>query len=78
MKTNLHKLGSSRGVQVAARSLSACEFTDRIEANLDAPRHILDPVRNARKGWFDGFDPMDDKAAWPDDHNVGTVTDWKW
>ena len=45
---------------------------------MDAPKHILDPVRNARKGWFDGFDPMDDKAAWPDAHNVGTVTDWKW
>ena len=78
MKTNLRKIGNSRGVLIPAPLLAACELTDEVELTIEAGRLILAPVRPAREGWFDNYDAAKDKAAWPESRNLSSVTDWEW
>lgn len=79
LKTNLRKLGTSRAVQVPVPLLAdAREFTDEIEPTADVTKRIPAQAKPSRDGWFGSYDPVKDKAIWPDVHDVGTVMDWKW
>ena len=78
MKTNLRKIGNSRGVLIPAPLLAACEITDEVELTIEEGRLIVAPVKPAREGWFDHYDPANDKAIWPESRNLSSVTEWEW
>ena len=78
MKTNLRKIGNSRGILIPAPLLAACEITDEVELTLEAGRLILAPVKPAREGWFDNYQSTKDKAVWPESRNLSANTDWEW
>lgn len=79
MKSNLRRIGNSRGVLIPASFLAACEIENEIELRLDGRRIIIEPVHRPRTGWFDDYIQGDDENAWPewvesDDENE----DWQW
>ena len=64
MKTNLRKIGNSRGVLIPAAFLSACEIEHQVELRLDGGKIVIEPIHAPRKGWFDQFDESADTDAW--------------
>ncbi len=78
MKTSLRKIGNSRGVLIPAPLLAACEIIDEVELTIEEGRLVVAAVKPARDGWFDHYDPTQDKALWPESRNLSSVTDWEW
>ena len=78
MKTNLRKIGNSRGVLIPAPLLATCEITDEVELTVEEGRLIVAPVKPAREGWFDHYDPADDKANRPDSNDLSLATERVW
>ena len=62
MKTNLRKIGNSRGVLIPAPLLAACEIADEAELTIEQGRLVVAPVKPAREGWFDHCDPANGNA----------------
>ena len=78
MKTKLRKIDNSRGVLIPAPLLAACEITDEVELTIEEGRLIVAPMKPAREGWFDHYDPVNDKANWPESNNLSSVAEWEW
>ena len=78
MKTNLRKIGNSRGVLIPASFLSACKIEDEIELRIDGKRLVIEPVREPRAGWFAGYKAEKDADAWEGAEGLASDEDWKW
>lgn len=78
MRTAVRKIGNSRGVLIPAALLTECGITNEVELRLDGTRIVIEPVKPAREGWFDGYRAKADADAWeglPADADSG---EWEW
>ena len=80
MRTNLRKIGNSRGVLIPAALLAACEIGDAVEMRVENNRIIIEPITpQHRQGWF-----ADYKAEQDTDALAGLTEtaieqdDWQW
>jgi len=79
MKSTLRKIGNSRGVLIPAPFLSACRIDDEIEMRLEGDRIVIEPLRQPRLGWFDGYQPSKDDDAWSELIETEEENDeWQW
>ena len=78
MRTQLRKIGNSRGVLIPAALLAECGIADEIEIRLEGARIVIEPARAERAGWFDGYRAEGGVDAWdglPLDADSG---EWEW
>lgn len=78
MRTNIRKVGNSRGVIIPAALLAACEMADEVDIRVEGKNLVITPVSAPRAGWFDGYKPKDDAeplAALPMDEST---EEWVW
>jgi antitoxin MazE len=78
MRTSIRKIGNSRGVLIPAALLAECGIADEIEMHLENSRIVIEPVKNPRAGWFEGYQAQADTDAWnglPPEADSG---DWEW
>ena len=50
-KTRIVRIGNSRGIRIPKTLLQEAELPDEVELHAEPGRLIVEPVRQARKGW---------------------------
>ena len=79
MKSTLRQIGNSRGIIIPAPLLAECQIEDEIELTVDNGRLVVSPVKSARAGWFDHYQPERDEAAWAGMADTAREEeDWQW
>lgn len=79
MKSTLRQIGNSRGIIIPATLLAECEIEDEIELVVDNGRLVISPIKPARTGWFDNYQPERDDAVWTGmADTVKEQEDWQW
>ena len=82
MKTNIIRIGNSRGIIIPAQLLKKIGTTGKIEMQIKEDGLFLKPVGKPRQGWEEAAKAAnregDDRLLFPDvfeDENMG---DWTW
>lgn len=82
MKTQLIKVGNSRGVRIPKPLIQETGLTEDVSIRVEGESIIISPIRSARNGWGDAFNQMhDNNDDILIDNNVGSSWDdqeWEW
>jgi antitoxin MazE len=82
MKTELVRIGNSRGIRIPKPVIEQCGFGDEVDLRIENECLIISPKRVPREGWEEKF-----RAAGPveDELLLGTVSanqfdrkEWRW
>ena len=60
MRTNLRKVGNSRGLIIPAALLAACEMGEEVDIRLEGKNLVIAPIKAPRADWFTGYLPEAD------------------
>lgn len=63
MRTNLRKVGNSRGIIIPARLLAECNMSDEVEIRVEGNNLLISPVEAPRAGWFEAYKMETDAEA---------------
>lgn len=84
MKTNIVRIGNSKGIRLPKSILEQCRLKDSVEIEVEGNVLIIRPVHAPRSGWSEAFSGMaqhkDDKLL-DDDTALATEWDrseWRW
>jgi antitoxin MazE len=55
MKTELVRIGNSRGIRIPKPLIEQCGLRDVVELRVEKDRLIVSRVRRAREGWAEAF-----------------------
>jgi antitoxin MazE len=55
MKTDLVRIGNSRGVRIPKPIIEQCGFRDTVELSIENNRLVISPHRRPREGWEEAF-----------------------
>jgi antitoxin MazE len=58
MKTNIVRIGNSKGIRLPKSVLEQCHLKDVVEIEVDGNTLILRPARLSRSGWNQSFGKM--------------------
>jgi antitoxin MazE len=58
MKTNVVRIGNSRGIRIPKTLLEQCHLTEAIEIEVQGNQLIIRPVTRPRSGWDEAFSRM--------------------
>lgn len=64
MKTELIRIGNSRGVRIPKPVIEQCGLGHRVELRVENDRLVISPERRPRRGWEEAF-----RAAGPPTHD---------
>lgn len=78
MRTTLRKIGNSRGVLIPALLLDECGIDGEIELHQENGRIVIEPIKPARQGWFEGYRGQRDTDAWEGLPPDTDSDDWEW
>ena len=77
MKTNIVRIGNSKGIRLPKSVLEQCHFKDTVELEVENNTLIIRSVQTPRNGWSEAFSKMaqrqDDKLF---DENTSQATEW--
>lgn len=62
MKTNVVRIGNSRGIQIPQKLLEQCQLEDEGELEVVNNQLIVRPVATPRSGWSNAFRRMHEKG----------------
>lgn len=84
MKTNIVRIGHSKGIRLPKSILEQCRLKDSVEIEVEGDAVIIRPIHAARSGWSEAFSEMsghqDDKLL-DEDTAPGAEWDrseWRW
>ncbi len=84
MKTNIVRIGNSKGIRLPKPILEQCGLEDAVELEVEGNRLIVRPARTARSGWDQAFTAMakkGDDTLLDQDTRLATdwdKTEWRW
>jgi len=84
MKTNIIRIGNSKGIRLPKSLLEQCRLKDTVEVEVDGNTIILRPVHEPRSGWDNAFAEMakhEDDLLVDQDAPLTTEwdeTEWRW
>jgi antitoxin MazE len=65
MKTELIRIGNSRGIRIPKPLIEQCGLGDEVDLRIENERLIISPERQPRQGWTEAFraagSPADDE-----------------
>jgi len=77
MKTNIIRIGNSKGIRLPKPILKQCGLDDGVEIEVEGNRLVIRPVRRPRSGWDKAFAEMaqrkDDTLL---DRDARSATEW--
>jgi len=83
MKTELIRIGNSRGIRIPKPLIEQCGLGETVELRIEKDRIVISPARRPRQAWEEAF-----RAAGPAtndeivletmDPNEFDFTEWKW
>lgn len=56
MKSDLQRIGNSKGIVIPKAVLDRCGFDRRVDMRIEGNKLILTPAQSAREGWADAFE----------------------
>lgn len=62
MRTELVRIGNSRGIRIPKPIIEQCGLGERVEVRVENDRLIISPERRPRQGWEDAFRASCDSA----------------
>lgn len=84
MKTNIVRIGNSKGIRLPKSILEQCQLKDAVQIEVEGNVLIIRPVHAPRSGWSESFIEMarrkDDKLL-DEDSALATGWDrseWRW
>ena len=84
MKTNIVRIGNSKGIRLPKSVLAQCHLKDTVEIAVNDNILTIRPVYTPRSGWSEAFSNMaqrkDDKLL-DEDSTLATAWDrseWRW
>jgi antitoxin MazE len=84
MKTNLVRIGNSRGIRIPKTLLEQCRLTDTVELEVQQDQLVVRSVAQPRRGWEAAFRRMKqegDDTLLDQEHLPATEwekTEWEW
>jgi antitoxin MazE len=83
MKTELVRIGNSRGIRIPKPLIEQCGFGDEVELRVENQRLIISPKRQPREGWDEKFRAAG--AAAEDEQLLESIganefdrSEWRW
>ena len=77
MKTNIVRIGNSKGIRLPKSVLKQCHLKDSVEIEVEGDTLIIRPVHAPRSGWPEAFSAMaqhkDDMLL---DEDTALATEW--
>ena len=61
MKSNLIKIGNSKGVRIPSNIIKECEFDNEVEIKVVDKKLIIEAVKEPRSNWNKSFEEMHKK-----------------
>ena len=55
MKSDLQRIGNSKGIVIPKAILEKCGFDHQVEMRVEGNKLILTPARGVREGWAEAF-----------------------
>ncbi|MCK5759111.1 MAG: AbrB/MazE/SpoVT family DNA-binding domain-containing protein [Clostridiales bacterium] len=81
MKTNIIRIGNSKGIRIPSFILKECKFSDEVELRVYKGSIVLSPIKTARQGWNAIYKSMheerDDDLLFNDAIDIDSE-DWEW
>lgn len=84
MKTNIVRIGNSKGIRLPKSVLEQCHLKDTVEIEVEGNVLTVRPLRAPRTGWSDAFSRMsqhkDDKLLDEDTTQASEWdrSEWRW
>ena len=80
MRTNLIKIGNSKGVRISSSIIKECELGNEIEIKVLDKRVIIEAIREPRSDWNKSFEKMHKNQ---EDELIPEISndfdkDWEW
>jgi antitoxin MazE len=80
MKSNLIKIGNSKGVRITSSIIRECELGNEVEIKVVDKKLIIEALKEPRSNWNSSFEKMhknnEDKLIAEDCHDFDK--DWEW
>jgi antitoxin MazE len=80
MKSNLIKIGNSKGVRITSSIIKECELGNEVEIKVVDKKVIIEALKEPRSNWNSSFEKMhknnEDKLIAEDSHDFDK--DWEW
>lgn len=82
MKTELIKIGNSRGIRIPKPLIDQCGFRKTVELRVEDDNLIISPEHQPRQGWREAFRSADaghqEERLLPDFPNAFDEEEWQW
>jgi antitoxin MazE len=78
MRSQLRKIGNSRGIIIPAALLETCALVDEVDLRVEGKTLVIEAAKTLRSTWFDGYDPLADSALLEDLPQDDALEDWEW
>ena len=83
MKTELVRIGNSRGIRIPKPLIEQCGLEDSVELSVENRRLVVSPGRQLRQGWQEAFQNAgsakhDELLLEPMPANDFDRQEWKW
>jgi len=83
MKTELVRIGNSRGIRIPKPLIEQCGLGDNVDLRMENERLIISPERQPREGWEGKFraagtSAEDELLMEPAGANQFDRKDWRW
>ena len=62
MKTNVVRIGNSRGIRIPKALLDQCRLQDEVELEVVNDHLVVRPATKPRSGWADAFHEMHERG----------------
>lgn len=80
MKSNLIKIGNSKGIRITSNIIKECELGSEVEIKVVDKRIIIEAVKEPRSGWSNSFEEMhkNNEDILPIENGNSFDKDWEW
>lgn len=78
MRSTIRKIGNSRGVLIPAALLAESGISDHINMRVEGKCIVIEPLREAREGWFPAPEAGADIDFWAEFPTDADCEDWAW
>ena len=80
MRTNLIKIGNSKGIRINSNIIKQCELGNEIEIKVLDKKVIIEAIREPRSNWNNSFEKMykNKEDVLIDESSNDFDKDWEW
>ncbi len=80
MKSNLIKIGNSKGVRITSSIIKECDFGNEVEIKVVGKKVIIEAIKEPRSNWQNSFEKMHENKEdiLISENSNDFDKDWEW